>query len=917
MPAQSTSIKLPTLAGGVAKTAPTKRRPDQVEEADNVFLSLERGCEKRQATDFISADGIAGSLDIAELPANDDDIVFNTFRMQKNKAVIIVVIPSASNANAIQFFDATTGAKLEVPDFDEAGDMASFRAYLQQGTSPLSDRLRFTRVKDSVLILNTEVEAKFLNTGVGAPLSYSAPHAISSADGNQFPDGTTDLSGTLAKNTIGLDESGFSGGTYAMSFKDSEFRDRQAALANATIVDFQNSISVQSMLEVGEGPDGPRFLITTQEGQDADHQAQWPVLRTPFVRNTDAVRAAMVALHGRDTQSVNYVIGGVNYSEAPSNIMGYQLLGSPALGDGFIFNIRESVPGAPSGFYRTISTSEGNTLPEFTAETANEEDPANRVAFNYFDRTHEHSTSYVMENFTPGAPYYQRIRTEGKGSVLDATTLPYIIAFNSNADAPDFRLSEGPWAPRLNGDSSNNPGPSFLANTPYPYSTQDDGQLGSRTGARITAMGYWRNRLWLASGTTIVSSQAGDPYNLFIDDADVLSEFDPIDLSVNESDASRIQWVVPFEAALFLGTDGSEQFSLTGSDNFVSPTTASLDSTSEYSLSSEAEPLKVGNNLFFTDEGRLFAYVGQGRGLNASFSISENVLGYFPSSVAQAITAPASDLVLFRSNDAGEDNQVYVYQQRAMPNGQIGQAAFYRWSFLDPIHHISVLGNDLIQVSKRNNLFYLESMNMNAVDVSDTLLDRRVTLTSSDMTFVTNEGVTRMSLPYLAANPVLIDSVTHQVVAVRSSSEVDNNGNTVIDIAGDVTSQTFIAGEAFEMSITLSPFVLRDGNNTHIDAGLQLKDLATRHYKSGSYEIAVTRRGRLETAATFDPFRTTNPFVTDGDAYFQLNGQAQARLAGNADDITIVLRSSGHVPVNITNVEARVSANIGRDSAIE
>ncbi len=904
MPAQSTSIKLPTLAGGVAKTAPTKRRPDQVEEADNVFLSLERGCEKRQATDFISADGAGGNLNISELPADSADMVFHTFRMQKNKAVIIVLIPSATDANVLQFFDANTGDKVTPATLNAAGDMTTFKSYLN-GTAPLADRIRFTRVKDSLLILNTEAEAKFLTTGIGAPLSYEAPYAITQINGNLDPEGSTDVgSGTLAKNSLGVEASTLGGSTLGLSSKDSEFRDRQAAVANATIVDFQNSISVQSVLELGESPDSPRFLITTLEGQDADNQAQWPVLRTPFARNSSNVRAAMSALHGRNVQDVSYTIDGVDYTDVPNTIMGYELLGNPAAGDGFIFNVRESTAGFPSGFYRTISTAEGNSLPAQTSE----ETP---VDFDYFDRTHEHTTSYGMNNFQPGAPYYQRIRTEGEGSVLDATTLPYILAFNGNADAPDFALSEGPWAARLNGDSQSNPGPSFIAATSDPYSTS------APTGAPITAMGYWRNRLWLASGTTIVSSQAGDPYNLWINDAEVLSEFDPIDLSVNESDASRIQWVVPFEAALFLGTDGSEQFSLTGSDNFVSPTTASLDSTAEYSLSSEAEPLKVGNNLFFTDEGRLFAYVGQGRGLNSSFSISESVLGYFPTSVAQAITAPASDLVLFRSADAGEENQVYVYQQRTMPNGQAGQSAFYRWSFIDPVPHIAILGNDLIQVVSRNGLYFLEKMNMNAVQVEDTLLDRRVTLSGSDLDFVTNEGLTRMTLPYAATNPVVVDAATHQVVAPRSSTETDNDGNTVIDIAGDVTGSTFIVGEAFDMSVTLSPFVLRDGNNTHVDAGLQLKDLATRHYKSGSYEIAVTRRGRLETAATFDPFRTTNPFVTDGDAYFQLNGQAQARLAGNADDITIVLRSSGHVPVNITNVEARVSANVGRDSAIE
>ena len=540
MPAQSTSIKLPTLAGGVAKTAPTKRRPDQVEEADNVFLSLERGCEKRQATDFISASGAGGNLDISELPADTADMVFHTFRMQKNKAVIIVLIPSATNDNVLQFFDATTGDKVTPATLNAAGDMTTFKAYLN-GTAPLADRIRFTRVKDSLLILNTEAEAKFLTTGIGAPLSYEAPYAITQINGNLDPVGSTDVgSGTLAKNSLGVEASTLGGSTLGLTSKDSEFRDRQAAVANATIVDFQNSISVQSVLELGESPDSPRFLITTLEGQDADSQAQWPVLRTPFVRNSSNVRAAMAALHNRNVQDVSYTIDGVEYTDVPNTIMGYELLGNPAAGDGFIFNVRESTAGFPSGFYRTISTAEGNSLPAQTSE----ETP---VDFDYFDRTHEHTTSYGMNNFQPGAPYYQRIRTEGEGSVLDATTMPYILAFNGNADAPDFALSEGPWAPRLNGDSQSNPGPSFIAATSDPYSTS------APTGAPITAMGYWRNRLWLASGTTIVSSQAGDPYNLWINDAEVLSEFDPIDLSVNESDASRIPVGSPLRSCPVLG----------------------------------------------------------------------------------------------------------------------------------------------------------------------------------------------------------------------------------------------------------------------------------------------------------------------------------------------------------------------------
>ena len=916
MPARSTTIKLPTLSGGVAKTSPTKRRPDQVEEADNVFLSLERGLEKRQGTTFISSDGAEGSLNITEAPTDPANMLFHTFRTQKNNAVIIVLIPTAADANVLQFFNANTGAKITASSINTAGDMSTFKTYLQTGSAALADKIRFTRVKDSLLILNTEVEAKFKTTAEGAILNYTAPFSIASIGGQANPDGATSIplaagGNVAAKNTIGVAKSTLTGGAnYSITNKDSEFRERAAAIANATVVDMQNSISVKSILELGEAPDSPRFLITTREGQDADRQAQWPVLRTPFVKNSTAIRAAMVALHGKGMQDVTYTISGSTYgsgggaaaAEVPTSIAGEALLGNPKLGDGFIFKIRESTAGAPSGFYRVIGTSVLNGLPARKAD--------NSADFNYFDRTHEHSTTYAMTGFTAGPPFYQRIRTEEEGSVLDSTTLPYIIAFNGNASSPDFALSRTPWVPRLNGDTENNPGPSFLAQSSNPYDTS------SPTGAKITAMSWWRNRLWLASGTTIVSSQAGNPYALFIDDAEAITDSDPIDLSVNESDAAKIQWIVPFEASLFLGTDGSEQFALTGSDNFISPLSASLDSTSEYSLTDKAEPLKVGNNLFFTDEGRLFVYSGQGQGQTVSFSISDSVLGYFPSTVSQSIVAPASSLVLFRSGDTSEEKLVYIYQQRAVPGNQAGQVAFYRWSFLNNLHHIFTLGNTFYAVSRAGTKYFLESMDMNAPTITDTLLDRRTTISGGSLTFVANENITRFSLPYLATNPIIIDQSDYAKITPHSIG-VDGSGFTQIDIVGDVTGKTFICGEQFNMSVILSPFILRDGSNTHVDAHVQLKDLATRHYKTGQYEIAVTRQGRNQTIATFDPHRTTNPFVTDDASYYQTNGQAQARIAANADDVSIVLQSTGHVPVNITNVEARVVAQIGIDSSTE
>ena len=45
------------------------------------------------------------------------------------------------------------------------------------------------------------------------------------------------------------------------------------------------------------------------------------------------------------------------------------MFGSPHLGDGFIFEVKNAVAGAPRGFYRTIATPAGN---EFFKTKSNE-----------------------------------------------------------------------------------------------------------------------------------------------------------------------------------------------------------------------------------------------------------------------------------------------------------------------------------------------------------------------------------------------------------------------------------------------------------------------------------------------------------------------------------------------------------------
>ena len=164
MAAQNTTIKVPSMMGGVSKSSPSKRRPDQVEEAENVFLSAEEGLQKRQATKFMPLTDatLKGKLDITGADPSHE-LIYYEFRLAKNKSALLVINVFASTpSDRVQVFDATTGNKRSdwLP-LAGSSQETSFFNYLIQGSLPPLERLRLVRIKSSLAILNVEVEAKF------------------------------------------------------------------------------------------------------------------------------------------------------------------------------------------------------------------------------------------------------------------------------------------------------------------------------------------------------------------------------------------------------------------------------------------------------------------------------------------------------------------------------------------------------------------------------------------------------------------------------------------------------------------------------------------------------------------------------------------------------------------------------------
>ena len=1204
MPTQKTTIKMPSFSGGVAKTAPSKRRPDQVEEADNVFLSLERSSEKRHGTDFVKSDNRGtGDLNITEPTAGE--LVFENFRLDKDTSAFVVINPDATDAaNVVQIFNMQTGNKITASSLNDTnGNMTKLKTYLQQGSGSYMDKIRITRVQDSLVILNTEVEAKFKLFDEGAELEYKsldrlafiATNSVRDTKNGVFnlgqfnvdlaassdtisadlalgrkirnPDGDSDTADTDLDSTYfpyGIvphykSRSRFARGNpnridstvrflKASGYKEADNRKKSYIKSASQIKDNQSSISVDKYTSLGPSPDSLRFSADfTPFEIEGITTPNWPLTRTPFVRNLDPIRNAMALLHSEGVDDVTWEFDDNHSNVDLKNRYGaYYLLGNPKDGDGFIFYVRQKSGPFPSGYYRTISTpidfdlfeteygkitTEYRGLRFFDGTTFEEgNDPDNRE--NSYGRSELRNINPTpnkrivdtaeyphisVTGFEGKAPYYQRIRTPELGSVLDRATMPHLIAWNGSASSPDFLVSEGPWAPRLSGNKFNNPGPSFISLSEKPYDigskqaslelivnlkaradyyhfgtlvgsggstsglqyrtydgnvnsagvsdnlfieledaesssttrryksvalsnvtdtpsdngdpdntvyfhrganpwawacgfkdaiessaghngtilvdisefpkivltqktagtqgnttvtlgddvlnyitsiTDQEGDIGdpkqstsaliddpgnftggegtagqapTNTGGRISAIGYWENRLWIASGNSIVSSQRNNPFNMWFDDGDEPTDNDPIDLSLSETDATKIQWIVPFATSCFLGTDGTQQFILSGAEDYISPSTIVLGKASEYSTSKTAKPLNIGESLYFSDAGRLFVYNKTKNGKEYSYSVSEPVFGYFPTTVTQTLLVPSNDYALFTTSDANKKHHVYVFHQRLLPDGNIGQQAFYRWTYGDhqstkpEIVKIGSTGDTLHVVTKEGSpsKYFIQTMSMARVLEDDILLDKKQVLSSATST---NGGNTQWLIPYVSTTASIVRHTNNFVPLTGLTYTNNGDGTTTIQQSGTTyASEPVTIGEPFTMKLELSPFILRDENSTHIDSLVQIKSLNVRHHKTGKYEVDITRRGRTNKKSDllFDPAKGTNPLIsfndpeTDTPLHTQKNGQFSARVAANADDVEIILRSTYHAPVNLTNIEAQVDANIGVNVSTE
>ena len=497
-------------------------------------------------------------------------------------------------------------------------------------------------------------------------------------------------------------------------------------------------------------------------------------------------------------------------------------------------------------------------------------------------------------------PWYQRLPTEPSNGYPKRDTMPLRIDWNGTR----FLLQFVEWEPRKSGDGTTNPGPTFIGNA-------------------LDDISFHQGRLWFAAGERMVSSRAGDIFNLWIDSTGLITDADPIDTSIQGRRISNIRILESFRESLIGITDGARQMELRANGPITPQSFQIYDSTNVFSAN-YVKPTVMGSNLLFAGE-RDFSMVvweynySPTQVNNVATDITERVHGYIPAEAHLFAASEAHDQMFILT--LADTDAVYV-------NKSIFQGAdkvlnsWYRWVYPDvtSVESVSVFDDFLYMVNERSDgLWYLErqALGQPAQDVvgAQTMnysvrMDRKVEIQG-----VYNVGTnqTAFTLPWVITGDLhIVAGPTFDTTSVKAAgTEIPllsmSGSPSVLLVTGDWennadgTNAPCYVGNQYVAEAELSEPFVRDDSGLALSGNTHMMRMKVRHRDSGGYSVLITPEGRSQDTITYVP-PTVGSSPIDGDQLDDF-GEFQVKVMCHARNATIILSNDTPYPTAWVDLE--------------
>ena len=438
------------------------------------------------------------------------------------------------------------------------------------------------------------------------------------------------------------------------------------------------------------------------------------------------------------------------------------------------------------------------------------------------DDTTRFNDYYLMYSESEGS--WKECPAPGIRVRLDPTTLPHVLI--DNGDSFTFKKYDD-WGERTCGDDDTSPIPEFVG---YP----------------ITGLFQYRNRLGFLSDDIVALSEASEFFNFWNTTVMTAVDNDPIYLSASVEGAPTLRWAVPFNEEVVLFSDRA-QFKL-ASPEVLSPSTASVQTITNYSMNTAIKPMSNGRNIFFADSqantilsnsARIYEYyIDTDMGTKAAAEVTSHVPQYISGEITDMACSPGLNLLVVYVQGK---STVWFYKYYWSGNEKL-QAAWFKAEFgTRKLVGAEFIGDVLYCLVNDNGRYFLCKLDFSITldDASDALITQEPTGVKPFTLYLDMknnydpvgvydkwENVSYLIVPnyYDKEKFVIVDTKTLMPLEVVRWDDVMSQ----CVVRGNVMNNDhLVIGEVFDSTYTFSPAVVRaqqqNGQLTVYQGRLQLQ----------------------------------------------------------------------------------------------
>jgi|TARA_R100000084_G_C4653265_1_gene151211 hypothetical protein len=272
------------------------------------------------------------------------------------------------------------------------------------------------------------------------------------------------------------------------------------------------------------------------------------------------------------------------------------------------------------------------------------------------------STTRYVES---GMGYWKEIAKPGERATINTSTMPHVLRYRATTD--DWVVANVKYAKRTCGTEDQFT-PSFI-------------------DQKINNMLFYRNRLVLLSGSSVVTSNAGDFTNFFPSTALTVSPSDPVDVESTSNYTANLFAGIEINNALLVFGEYN-QFLLTTDSDIFSPNTAKLSQVSAYKFDTNSEPFIIGTNVGFVgntnNTSSMYEMTNIFReGQTDVIEKSKLVSNTFSSDYSMTSSSKETGLVTFGKK--GSDI-VWLYKYFKENSQSDIQQAWFKWKLPDDVY---------------------------------------------------------------------------------------------------------------------------------------------------------------------------------------------------------------------------------------